>query len=168
MARFTVLLAKQDFKFSVAHFTLFGGGRAELLHGHNYRVRVELAGDRLDEHGLLVSFEDAKAAIRAACAALDGRVLLAAASPALRIVRHPDAVEVGFGERSYRFPPADVVELPLRNTSVELLAEWLWSVLAPRIAGCAPSRMGGGADELAVSVEETSGQSCRFSASLAG
>jgi 6-pyruvoyltetrahydropterin/6-carboxytetrahydropterin synthase len=65
MARFTVTLAKQDFKFSAAHFTLFGDGEAELLHGHNFHVRVDLAGERLDRQGLLVSFAAVKAAVRA-------------------------------------------------------------------------------------------------------
>lgn len=158
MGRFTVTLAKQDFKFSAAHFTLFGEGEAELLHGHNFRVRVELAGERLDEQGLLVSFAVVKSAIRAACARLDGRVLLPAAAPAVEIAAAGGDVEVRYGGRRYRFPRADVVELPLRNTSVELLAEWLWRELAPGI--------GEGADELSVAVEETSGQSCRFTAAL--
>ncbi len=158
MARFVVTLAKQDFKFSAAHFTLFPQGGAELLHGHNYRVRVELAGERLDSHGLLVSFERAKVAIRAACAALDGRVLVPAGAAEVTIVRHGDGVEVSFENRRYLFPVADVLELPLRNTSIELLAEWLWHGLAPDV--------GGGADEMSVSVEETSGQSCSFTAAL--
>ena len=41
--RFTVRLAKQDFKFSAAHFTLFPDGTAELLHGHNFQVAVAVA-----------------------------------------------------------------------------------------------------------------------------
>ena len=35
---FSIRLAKEDFKFSVAHFTIFGPGHAEPLHGHNYNV----------------------------------------------------------------------------------------------------------------------------------
>ncbi len=159
MGRFAITLAKQDFKFSAAHFTLFPGGEAELLHGHNYRVRVELEGDTLDDYGLLVSFERVKSAIRAACRALDGRVLLPAAAAQLEVRREAVAVEVGFGGRRYCFPAADVVELPLCNTSIELLARWLWGELAPSIADA-------GVAAMAVSVEETSGQSCRFSAAL--
>ena len=73
MPRFRIVLAKEDFKFSAAHFTLFPGGRAELLHGHNYRVRVELAGSELDEEGQgsspvldrLLAFVACRAAIKA-------------------------------------------------------------------------------------------------------
>jgi len=158
MGRFTLTLAKQDFKFSAAHFTLFPGGGAELLHGHNYRVRVELEGRVLDDHGLLVSFESVKTAIRDACRRLDERVLLPAAAP-IEARRDGDGVEVAFGGRRYRFPVADVFELPLANTSIELLAEWLWRELAPVIP---TDRV----ETMSVSVEETDGQACRFSAPL--
>jgi 6-pyruvoyltetrahydropterin/6-carboxytetrahydropterin synthase len=158
MGRFTLTLAKQDFKFSAAHFTLFPGGGAELLHGHNYRVRVELEGQILDDHGLLVSFESVKTAIRDACRRLDERVLLPAAAP-IEVRRDGDGVEVAFGGRRYRFPVADVFELPLANTSIELLAEWLWRELAPVIP---TTRV----ETMSVSVEETDGQACRFSAPL--
>ena len=47
-AVFTLRLGKQDFKFSAAHFTLFPDGSAELLHGHDYRVRVALRGARVN------------------------------------------------------------------------------------------------------------------------
>lgn len=161
MGRFTVLLAKPDFKFSAAHFTLFPGGEAELLHGHNYRVRVELEGGELDELGLLVSFETAKVAIRAACRRLDGRVLVPSLAAQLDIRRDGGEVEVGFPGRRYRLPAADVVELPLANTSIELLAQWLWNELERDLGDVR-------IDTMSVSVEETQGQSCRFSAALRG
>ena len=64
---FTLVLQKEDFKFSCAHFTLFGPDEAELLHGHNYHVAVEIQGKTLDDEGLLASFVEVKSAIRAAC-----------------------------------------------------------------------------------------------------
>ena len=57
MPRYRMALAKEDFKFSSAHFTLFANGGAELLHGHNYRVRVEISGAGLDAEGLLLDIE---------------------------------------------------------------------------------------------------------------
>lgn len=160
MARYRVILAKEDFKFSAAHFTLFGDGRAELLHGHNYRVRVALAGGNLDGEGLLVDIESFKRALRALCAGLDSRTLIPGESPRLHWEREGDAVAVRFGERSYRFPAADTLVLPLANTSIELLARMLWRDLAPHLAG---SRV----DALAVSVEETAGQECWYEGGIA-
>jgi 6-pyruvoyltetrahydropterin/6-carboxytetrahydropterin synthase len=161
MARYRVILAKEDFKFSAAHFTLFGDGRAELLHGHNYRVRAELAGGGLDGEGLLVDIEAFKRALRARCAGLDSRTLIPGESPRVEWTRQAGqgageaAVEVRCGERRYRFPAADVLVLPLANTSIELLARMLWEELAPLLAG---SRV----ESLAIAVEETAGQECWY------
>src|SRR4051812_47607105 len=161
MARYRVILAKEDFKFSAAHFTLFGDGRAELLHGHNYRVRAELAGGTLDGAGLLVDIEAFKRALRARCAGLDSRTLIPGESARVEWTRLEDqggeegGVEVRCGERRYRFPAADVLVLPLANTSIELLARMLWEELAPHLAG---SRV----ESLAIAVEETAGQECWY------
>jgi 6-pyruvoyltetrahydropterin/6-carboxytetrahydropterin synthase len=155
MPRYRMVLAKEDFKFSAAHFTLFGDGRAELLHGHNYRVRVELGGGELDGDGLLVDIERLKRELRALCARLDSRTLIPTKSPRLQWSEGEDSIEVRFGARIYRFPTADTLLLPLANTSIELLARSLWSDLAPHLAG---SRV----DSLAVSVEETAGQECWY------
>ena len=65
--RFRIVLAKEDFKFSAAHFTLFGDGRAETLHGHNYRIRLELGGRELNGLGLLADLECCKRSVRALC-----------------------------------------------------------------------------------------------------
>src|SRR5215210_4638151 len=143
MPRYRMVLAKEDFKFSSAHFTLFSNGRAELLHGHNYRVRVELSGGALDAEGF-------KRALRGVCARLDSRTLIPGESPRLRWTREGETIDVSCGERSYRFPAEDTLVLPLANTSIELLARMIWHDLAPGLAG---SRV----EVLAVAVEETAG-----------
>lgn len=158
MARYRLVLAKEDFKFSAAHFTLFGDGRAELLHGHNYRVRAALSGGDLDGEGLLADIESFKRTLRGLCSRLDSRTLIPGESPRLQWQRAGPAgesIEVRFGERSYRFPAADTLVLPLANTSIELLARMLWRDLAPHLAGS-------GVVSLAVSVEETAGQECWY------
>lgn len=153
--RFRIVLAKEDFKFSAAHFTLFPGGHAELLHGHNYRVRVELSGDELNGEGLLVDIDTFKKKLRAICAGLDSRTLLPGDSPRLDWRQDGASIEVRCGERVYRFPADDTLVLPLVNTSMELLARMIWQDLAASLDG---SRL----DTLAVSVEETSGQRCWY------
>jgi len=153
--RFRIVLAKEDFKFSAAHFTLFPGGRAELLHGHNYRVRAELSGSELEDEGLLVDLESFKKTLRGICAGLDSRTLLPGESTRLDWRRDGGSIEINCGERHYRFPAEDTLVLPIANTSMELLARMIWSDLAKDLAG---SRV----DTLAVSVEESSGQRCWF------
>jgi 6-pyruvoyltetrahydropterin/6-carboxytetrahydropterin synthase len=153
--RYRIVLAKEDFKFSSAHFTLFSGDRTELLHGHNYRVQVELAGSRLDELGLLADIEGCKKSIRALCGRLDSRTLLPADSEHLRCVRRGDTVEARVDDRCYSFPAADALLLPLVNTSIELLARMLWHDLAPSLRGSQ-------VEALALSVEESAGQGCWY------
>jgi 6-pyruvoyltetrahydropterin/6-carboxytetrahydropterin synthase len=157
--RYRLVLAKADFKFSAAHFTLFADGTAEPLHGHNYRVGVELSGAELDGEGLLLDVARVKAEVRAACARCDGRVLLPAASPRVDVRRAGADWEVACDGRSYRLPADEVRLLPVANTSIELLARLLWDELAPGLAG-------GRVERLAVEVEETDGQSCVYDAPL--
>ncbi len=102
-----------------------------------------------------MDIEGFKRALRARCAGLDSRTLIAGESARLRWSRDGDAVDVRFGERAYRFPAADTCVLPLANTSIELLARMLWHDLAPHLAG---SRV----EVLGVSVEETAGQECWY------
>ena len=158
--RFVLRLAKEDFKFSVAHFTVFSDTVAEELHGHNYRVRVEIAGAGTDAHGLLMDLRGVKAEIRRLCGELDSKTLLPERSTLVRVTAVDGGYEVRYGERLYRLPAADVRLLPIRNTSIEELAAWFWRMLRPSLDGSAIT-------ELRVEVEETAGQSCVYSASLA-
>ena len=157
--RLIVKLAKQDFKFSAAHFTVFPNGEAERLHGHNYRVRVELEGTDLGPSGLLVSVSEVKAKLRALCASLDERTLVPEKSPRLEVSRDGDDIEITFGRRRYRVPAEDAKLLPLQNVTMELLAMYLWRELAPSLAGSAVER-------LVIEVEETAGQSASYASAI--
>ncbi len=153
--RYRIVLAKEDFKFSVAHFTVFDAENAEPLHGHNYRVEVEMEGTVLDEQGLLIDLGEVKARVRALCAELDSLTLLPRDSDVVEVVERGGSTEARFGERMYRFPSAEVRVLPLVNTTIELFATWFWDHLAPKLPA-------GRIDRLAVTVEETAGQRCRY------
>ena len=156
---YELVLAKEDFKFSVAHFTIFGPTRAETLHGHNYVVRVRVAGERTDELGLLIDLEELKKEVRGICHRLDGKTLVPSECSLLRVESDEEKVELQFGDRQYRVPARDTVLLPVANTSIEELALYIWKSLAPGIDD-------GRAGELTVEVEETPGQSCIYRASL--
>ena len=47
--------------FSAAHQLVGSKGPCEELHGHTWKVQVYLAGDKVDEIGMLVDFKDIKA-----------------------------------------------------------------------------------------------------------
>ena len=154
---FTLTLAKEDFKFSCGHFTIFGPDHAEFLHGHNYHVTVELSGHSLDEQGLLADFVRVKTSIRAACERLDSHTLIPNDSDNLDIRRDDGVVEIAFGDREYRFPRGDVILIPEVNTSIEVLARMLWRQLAAELAESHVEHLG-------VCVSETAGQACWYRA----
>ncbi len=158
-ARYALLLAKEDFKFAAAHFTLFPDGTGELLHGHNFRVRVTISGAEPDDMGLLADVAVVKEHIRTLCDRLDEHTLIPEQSALLELREHDGNLEIVFGERSYRLPADDVTLLPIRNVTIETLAKLVWDELAPTLRG---ARI----DQLSVEVEETAGQSCTFIAPL--
>lgn len=158
-AGWSLCLAKEDFKFSVAHFTLFGPTKAEPLHGHNYRISLEVEGDELDEAGLLADTDSLKRRVRELCNELDDKVLLPERSPWLEIRTEGEALECRFASRVYRFPIAEVVLLPLVNVSMELLARWTWRALAGDLSSPRLRR-------LVVEIAETPGQASRYSGPL--
>jgi len=48
-------------EFSAAHRMSGYPGPCARLHGHNYRVRIAVAGDQLDDRGMLIDFSELKA-----------------------------------------------------------------------------------------------------------
>lgn len=64
-----------DDQFAAAHNLRNYHGKCEDLHGHNYKVRVTLAGETVDATGLLYDFVQVKKAIQGAIRALDHKYL---------------------------------------------------------------------------------------------
>jgi 6-pyruvoyltetrahydropterin/6-carboxytetrahydropterin synthase len=61
--------------FSSGHFLRNYHGRCENPHGHNYKVKVTLAGAELDQAGLLVDFKLLKQVMRPVIDRIDHRML---------------------------------------------------------------------------------------------
>jgi 6-pyruvoyltetrahydropterin/6-carboxytetrahydropterin synthase len=53
----------KEFSFSAAHNLLIDGHPCSRLHGHNYRVRIELFG-RMDANGMILDFCEIKKRIQ--------------------------------------------------------------------------------------------------------
>jgi len=63
--------ARVEADFSAAHFLSHYRGKCEKLHGHNYKVRLWVRGESLDEGGMLADFSLLKKALKDAIAPLD-------------------------------------------------------------------------------------------------
>jgi 6-pyruvoyltetrahydropterin/6-carboxytetrahydropterin synthase len=64
-----------DDGFAAAHNLRNYKGKCENLHGHNYKVRVTLSGNALDETGLLYDFVHLKQVIQGVIRSLDHQYL---------------------------------------------------------------------------------------------
>jgi len=64
-----------DESFAAAHNLRGYKGKCENLHGHNYKVRVTLAGPELDSVGLLYDFVHLKQVIQSVTRSLDHKYL---------------------------------------------------------------------------------------------
>ena len=61
--------------FAAGHSLREYRGKCENVHGHNYKVRVTLAGNQLDKAGLLLDFREVKEAMNAVIDRLDHQYL---------------------------------------------------------------------------------------------
>ena len=93
----------KDFSFSAAHAIRGHTRGCQNLHGHNYRVRVHLQAERLDALGMVLDFADLKAIMQEVVGPFDHRVI-------------------------NDIPPFDE-----RNTTAELLSEYVYEEVARRL-----------------------------------
>src|SRR5579872_5572446 len=98
-------------QFASAHALRNYKGRCENVHGHNFKVRVVIEGEKLDESGLLVDFLDVKAAMHA-------------------IIERLDHVFLN-----------DIEPFDVKNPSAENIAEYFYQEMTHRLGASVPVRI---------------------------
>ena len=151
--RYRVRVTKDHLVFSAAHFITFNGHICERLHGHNWRVAVEVAGP-LDENSYVFDFIALRDATQKLVHELDHRVLLPTLHPAIRVQADDREVTATFEARRWVFPREDCVLLPVANTTAELIARWM----ALQLRDIIRQHPGQNLDSLRVEIEENFGQ----------
>ena len=151
--RYRVRVTKDHLVFSAAHFITFNGSVCERLHGHNWRVAVEVAGP-LDENSYVFDFIALRDAAQKLVGELDHRVLLPTQHPAIRVQADNREVTATFEARRWVFPREDCVLLPVANTTAELIARWLALQLRDIIRQHPNQKL----ESLRVEIEENFGQ----------
>jgi 6-pyruvoyltetrahydropterin/6-carboxytetrahydropterin synthase len=160
---FKVAVTKDSLVFASAHFITFPGHRCETLHGHNYRTRVVVEGGLEPEAHYVVDFSELKRLMKQLTDEIDHKVLLPLENPKLRIREEGDSVTVAVQEKPmYVFPRIDCALLPIPNTTVEMLAQYL----AGRVRRELASSGGVELQAIEVEVEENFGQSATYRESL--
>jgi 6-pyruvoyltetrahydropterin/6-carboxytetrahydropterin synthase len=121
---YKVRVTKDYLVFSSGHFITYAGGHCEPIHGHNYRVAVEVEGP-LDENHYVFDFIALRDMTRAVVDELDHRMLLPTESPLITL--HEDGPNwlVRYSDRRWSFPRNECMLLPVANTTAELLGNYI-------------------------------------------
>ena len=154
--RYRVHLTKDHLVFSAAHFITFNGDICERLHGHNWRVAVEVEGG-LDENGYVFDFIALRDTTQKIVQELDHRMLLPTGHPLIHVSADEREVTARFADRRWVFPREDCILLPIPNTTAELIARWMALRLKAEIGDTSRHCV----DTLRVDVEENFGQWAR-------
>ena len=148
-----ISIAREQYKFSCAHMTVFPDGTKERLHGHNYTIAVALEVDSV-ELSAMIPFAPLKSAISDICAAWKERVLLASHNPKFELVREDSEIEFRLCGERYVLPRGDALLLPIDNISVEALAAHVAELLNKKLGPL----LGANVHVLEATVEESPGQ----------
>ena len=151
---YAVRVSNDSLVFSAAHFITFAGGVCEELHGHNFRVAVEVRGP-VDQNHYVVDFVALQDAVETILDELDHRVLLPTEHPRIRVTANEREVEARFEDRRWVFPRGDCVLLPIANTTSELLARHIGIRLRAELRAACDIRP----EIVRIEVAESSGRS---------
>jgi 6-pyruvoyltetrahydropterin/6-carboxytetrahydropterin synthase len=160
METFGIRIYKEYFNFAAAHFLIFEDGTREELHGHNYRVQMQIEGTLDETQDVFIDFLHIKPIVKSVCDRIDHRTLLPANNPFLRIALDNQQIHALFhtGDQ-WAFPERDVIILPILNTSSERLAQYLCHETIEKLSEKYPEAMIG---KIEFNVEESPGQAAIY------
>src|SRR5258708_6497098 len=160
---FRVAVTKEDLVFAAAHFITLAGHRCEALPGPNYRGGVTLEGALDGASWFVVDFAAGERNMRPPPGELDHPGLLPREKPQLARTPEGGSVHVAYdGESRYVFPMKDCIVLPIPNTTVEMLAQYLTGRLRRELASVGAARL----RAIELEVEENFGQSAIYRETL--
>jgi len=143
--------------FSASHFITFGEPeKVEALHGHNFRIRAEIAGP-LNRRAYVVDFVVAFDSLKKICESFSHKVLLPRDHPYIKIKTVAETMTVAMPPLSWTFPKDDAVTLPLKNTTTEALAEYIAFLFRRDLEKENAFEFSGDQYHLTIELEETSG-----------
>jgi 6-pyruvoyltetrahydropterin/6-carboxytetrahydropterin synthase len=148
---YRVRVTKDSLVFSAAHFITIADW-CERLHGHNWRVAVEVSGP-LDANEFVVDFIALRDELMTIVQALDHSMLIPTEHPTMKVTTSESEVEVRFQERRWIFPKDECRLLPIPQTTAERLAWWIGTQFCSRMQSSLAT-----ATLVRIEVEENFGQ----------
>lgn len=160
-SNFSVHVAKENLKFSAAHFIAYPGFR-EPLHGHNYQVAIRVRGE-LSGSGYVLDFGLVKRLTKEIVDRLDERTLIPERSDCLRIEPLGEQVKIRYEDDEFILPRKDLCLLPIVHSSAEELARFIWDELRQALAAKQALE---GISSLEIAVAEGPGQAAIYEAAV--
>jgi 6-pyruvoyl-tetrahydropterin synthase len=160
-SNFSVHVAKENLKFSAAHFIAYPGFR-EPLHGHNYQVAIRVRGE-LSGSGYVLDFGLVKRLTKEIVDRLDERTLIPERSDCLRIESLGEQVKIRYEDDEFILPRKDLCLLPIVHSSAEELARFIWDELRQALAAKHALE---GISSLEIAVAEGPGQAAIYEATV--
>lgn len=131
--RHRIEIARDLFKFSCAHMTVFPDGTKERLHGHNYYLSLVVEVSDIS-FAQMVPFAPIKAEAMDLCAAWKERTIIGERNPHFeKLASDPGEYAFKLCGQRYVFPAEDVLPLPIDNVSVEQLSDHVATLLIERL-----------------------------------
>ena len=146
--------------FSAAHFVI-RGKICESLHGHNYKITLEVTGE-LNEYQMVIDFKHLKQLLIEVCKELDHKFLLPGKSKNIIIQLNENKayIRVHWNNviKEYVIPKTDIKILPINAITSEKLAEYICKQIVIKLRNLKISTIKG----IKVVVEELPGCSASF------
>ena len=127
---YNLFLNRDYLTFSCSHFVV-GEAFHEPLHGHNYKILVNVYGTQ-GKNNMVINFHTIKKILKPLVDSLDHHVLIASKNQYLEIIEKNNQIiiHIPLLDKEYEFPKSDVVVLPIENTTVEEMSHYFVKMLA--------------------------------------
>lgn len=150
---YSIKIEKQYLHFCAAHFVIFDAENREAIHGHNYYVTADFFGEKMTD-GKLIDISLIKPVIREFCDELDHLMILPEKNKFIKIESSKENILVKHHKSSFSFPKEEVLLLPLENTTMECMAEYLAEKLIDHVVKLS----NGNVSSFEIIIQETLGQ----------
>lgn len=125
---YRLTVERHAMNFSAAHF-LMRHPKCERIHGHNYKVIIEIESNELNSQHMIVDFLDVRDLAREICQEMDHHILIPTKAEGIEIEEMGKEIEVIANKRRYVFPKDDALLLPIEATTVEKISEYIYKQL---------------------------------------
>ena len=126
---YDLFLSRDHLSFSCAHFVV-GEKIIEPLHGHNYKILINIYGDQ-GKDNMVIDFHIVKKILQPIVDSIDHFVIIPSKNKYLDIKEKGEQliVNIPHYDKEYEFPRSDVVLLPIENTTVEEFSHYFVKML---------------------------------------